>query len=277
MHDLHRGEKNPQGDDKIGRYGWGIKNNPGELCYVDKRELNVDHDYQRNARYKNKILNIARNWNWMSLAALVVARRSDGQLWVVDGQHRLIAAGQRSDVKTLPCIIHDVTDVKKEAAAFLETNAGRKPILSADKHKAALMAGDDTAIRVQGLFDMGGKHIAHTSTTANGIKCIGLMNRLVANNYDELLRIWPLICDLTQDKYCNERIVDGLVYIEKNMPAGRSLTDSRWTKRLLSVGSDELIKAAGEGAAFFSKGGAKPWATGMINRINKGLMHRLEI
>jgi hypothetical protein len=61
------------------------------------------------------------------------------------------------------------------------------------------------------------------------------------------------------------------------MPEGESLTDKRWAERLISIGNDDLLKAANDGAVFFSKGGSKAWATGMVNRINKGLKKPLEI
>lgn len=276
MQHFHVGEKHPNGDDKVTRYGWEMTNQPGELRYVNKNQLNVDHEYQREAKHKSKIMTIARNFNWISLAVLVVARRENGELWVVDGQHRLIAAKQRADIQLLPCAIHDVYDIQKEATAFLETNSGRKAIKASEKHKAALMCGDPVAEKVQELFDTGGKHIV-TGNVANGIKCISSMNKLVSNNLEDLEAVWPLICELTKDDYCGERLIEGLVYIEKRMPKGQSLSDKKWSERLLKIGHSELTRAASEGAAFFSKGGAKPWALGMVNRINKNLRYKLDI
>lgn len=269
--------KTPLGVDKLSRYGWETQNKKGDLRWLPKTCLNVDGSYQRDPKHRTKILDIARNWNWVSLAAIVVSQRSDDTYWVIDGQHRVMAAMKRSDVDLLPCVVHQIDNVQREAEAFIDTNTGRKPVQAHEKHKAALLARDEVAIMVQELLDSGGKHICTGGSAADGIKCIGLLNKLVSRSYDDLATIWPLICELTRGVYCSERIVDGLLFIEKHMPEGQSLSDRRWRNRILSIGNDDLVKAAGEGAAFFSKGGARPWAAGMINRINKGLRTKLEV
>lgn len=272
----HIGEKTPFGVDKVERYGWKAQNKKGDLAWLPKTCLNVDGSYQRSPKHRTKILEIARDWNWISLAAIVVAKRKNGTYWVIDGQHRALAAMQRSDIDLLPCVVHEVESIQSEAEAFIDTNAGRKPVQAREKHKAALLAKDPVAISVQGLIESGGKHICSGGNSSDGIKCVGLLNKLVSSSYDDLSRIWPLICELTRGTYCSERIIEGLLFIEKRMPDGQSISDKRWAERILSIGNDELLKAAGEGAAFFSKGGARPWAAGMINRINKGLRTKLE-
>jgi len=270
-------EEDVKGVDKVARYGWQTKNEPGKLAWVDKRLLNVDESYQRAPKHLTKIIQIAKEWNWVSLAAIVVAKRPDGKLFVVDGQHRALAAMKRSDVQSLPCIVHNITHVSDEAKAFIESNAGRKPVTAMEQHKAKLLSGCKIAAELERLMEEGGKKFATGGSSADGLKCVSVMNRLIARNHDELLAIWPLVCSLTRGTYMSERIIEGLVYIQSRMPDGESLSDSRWAKRLESIGINELEKAAAEGAAFFSKGGAKAWAVGMVNRLNKGLQKKLEI
>ena len=273
----HVGEKTPQGLDKVNRYNWKMSNSPGELVWLPKSILNIDHRYQRAPKHVSKINQIAKNWNWVSLAAIVVAQRPDKTYWVVDGQHRVIAAMQRSDVDQLPCLVHQMNNVSHEAEAFIDTNTGRKPVQFIEKHKAAIMSGDAVAAAVQKLIDDGGKRICATSSVPNGIKSIGLLSKLVTSSNEELQRVWPLVCNITDGKYCSERIIDALVYIEKKMPGNQSITDTKWASRLMDIGNEELMRAAGEGAAFFSKGGAKAWAVGIVNRLNKGLHNKLEL
>ena len=47
----------------------------------------------------------------------VVARRSDGGLYVVDGQHRMAAAILRRDIGQLPCVISSYASAGDEAAS----------------------------------------------------------------------------------------------------------------------------------------------------------------
>jgi hypothetical protein len=47
------------------------------------------------------IRQIARHWDWDLCLPLVVSRRADGSLYVIDGQHRLAAARIRGDIDHL--------------------------------------------------------------------------------------------------------------------------------------------------------------------------------
>lgn len=274
---LNSEEVTPQGVDKIARYNWEEENSPGDLLYIHKSKLSVDPTYQRDPKSDKKVIEIAKSWNWVSLGAIIVAQRENGQLFVVDGQHRVLAAMKRSDVKELPCVVHKSGGAIEEATAFIESNTGRQAVKTHEQHRARLVYGDDVAVHVQRLLDEGGKFISTGGSPANGLRCLGVMYKLARNNPRDLDRVWPLIAELTEGHHTSERVVEGLVYIERNMPEGDSLTSKRWSGRIISIGNDELVKAAGEGAAFFAKGGAKPWAAGIVNRINKGLKKKLEV
>lgn len=268
-------EMNAFGIDKVAHYKWTSKGDCGQLAYVPKAVLHIDPAYQRNATH-TKVLRIAKEWNWMALGAITVSER-DGVLFVVDGQHRVLAAKKRSDVQELPCIIFKSSGARDEAKGFVEANTNRKAVVIKDRHDAMLMYGDPIATHVQSLLDRGGKVVASGSKQPDSIQAIGVLHKLAKSSPDELEALWPTLCEITRGKYMHERLIDGLVWVEKNLKEGQSLADPKWQKRIESVGSDALIRGAGEGAAFFSKGGAKAWGLGMVQVINKGLRHRLEV
>lgn len=88
-------------------------------------------------------------------------------------------------------------------------------------------------------------------------------------------RIWPLLCALCDGQGFNERIIDGLFYVEKHIPEGQSIADKEWSKRIKKVGANALLEASGKASAFFAKGGAKVWAAGIVEAVNKGCQKKL--
>lgn len=57
---------------KIDRYNWTIQDTPGEMKFIHKASIEIDHSYQRNAN-ETKLTAIARDWSWIACGAIVVA------------------------------------------------------------------------------------------------------------------------------------------------------------------------------------------------------------
>ncbi len=139
-----------------------------ENCRIG--DLKVDPAYQRsidNGSSKALIRKIAMHWDWALFHPLAVARRSDGSLWVVDGQHRLAAAQARRDLYDLPCVVSSYDSQADEAASFVAMNVQRRALSAIDLFKAALAAGDDTAAHIAHLMERSGLSLApHSNFTA---------------------------------------------------------------------------------------------------------------
>jgi hypothetical protein len=133
-------------------------------------ELQVDPAYQRTieaAASQTLIRRIAMFWDWSLCQPLAVAKRDDGTLMVVDGQHRLAAARLRGDIEDLPCVVTAYRNAGDEAAAFVALNQQRRPLGKIDLFKAALAAEDETAGTIARLLTEAGLRIApHTNFTA---------------------------------------------------------------------------------------------------------------
>lgn len=265
--------KTPNGLDKISRYNWKMQDSPGVLANVKKTDILFDHEYQR-SQNKAKILEIAKNWSWLAMGVITIADRG-GQLYAVDGMHRVSAALLRSDIETVPCIIFKTSDVREEATGFVQANTLRKPISTFDKHRALLVAGDETAALVERLLDDGGFEPSTNSSKKNGVKCYGILHKLAKNKRDALLSAWPLVCAVCNGRMLSERILEGLVLIEA--VGSEKVSSKKWSNIVLSVGFDALLDGAQSAAAYYSRGGAKVWADGMLQVINKGRRHRLEL
>lgn len=132
------------------------------LQFCTPAQLQVDNSYQRptDAQASRTLINrIARSWDWRLYQPLVVARRADGNLYVVDGQHRLEAARTRGDIPQLPCVVTSYDSAQEEATAFVAINQQRKPLSQLNLYKAAIASGDADALMIEQLIERAGLRI----------------------------------------------------------------------------------------------------------------------
>ena len=253
--------------DKIERHDWKLLDQPGELRMLNKKALLVDEHYQRE-EIETKVREIARAWSWRACGALLVAER-EGVYFVFDGQHRTMAALRRSDIEMLPCVVFRTTGSKEEAESFLRANKNRKPLNSMAKFRASTTAEQPAALLVHTLISSVGR-TASDSSTGTTVRCLSVMMNHAERQPETLKRVWPLIAEVCMGKPVHERVMDGLLYIENHLPEGESLMDKEWRKRALRVSYDGLLGAATRFSSAYSKGGAKVWALGMVNAMNRG-------
>jgi hypothetical protein len=137
------------------------------LQYCAPEQLLIDETYQRSLEVEASqalIRRIAMYWDWGLCQPLFVARRADGGLYVVDGQHRLAAAVLRADIQQLPCVVSHFDSAEQEAAAFVALNQQRRPLNAIDLFKAALAAGDMEASQIKLCLDEAGLQLSnHTN------------------------------------------------------------------------------------------------------------------
>lgn len=132
---------------------------PPSPQFAGVERLHVDDTYQRSIEggaSRNLIMKIAENWDWRLCLPLLVSRRN-GELFVIDGQHRLEAARLRGDIQHLPVVVFDFDDPKAEADLFVQANRSRRPMSNLDDFHAAVAAGDPKALEI------------HTAVTEAGL------------------------------------------------------------------------------------------------------------
>lgn len=125
------------------------------LQYCAPDQLQVDPGYQRSLETgtsQTLIRRIAMFWDWGLCQPLVVARRADGGLYVVDGQHRLAAARLRDDIWQLPCVVASYRNAAEEAASFVALNRERRPLSALNIFHASLVAEDEEAVAIAALI-----------------------------------------------------------------------------------------------------------------------------
>ena len=268
-------ETGARGVDKVRMYGWTLADSPGELAMIHKGLLRVDSRYQRELTI-SRVVSLASEWSWVSCGSLTVAKRGDESLWVVDGQHRLLAAQRRSDISVLPCVVFEVSEVEDEAINYERANTLRGSMKGHEMFKARLFSRDPIALAVNELVAASGRRVGGQSSS-NDVNCVGLLYRLAKDNGEVLKTVWPVIVDVCHGNVLSSRIVEAICFVESRMPEGESLSDPRWRSRLVNAGYEELSASMTRFAAAFARGGARPWAVGLLAAINKGLHKKLVV
>jgi hypothetical protein len=86
----------------------------------------------------------------------------------------------------------------------------------------------------------------------------------------ELTRLWPIFANLLKEEKLDGNVLRALMYIERRMPKGTSLTDPRWYTRINEVGPKKL-NDAWKVYTVGGRHGEDFWADGIVDAINKNL------
>ena len=259
---------------KVDVFGWKIQDKPGVLIDIHKDELKVNYEYQRSVNIQ-KVREYAKNWSWIACNVISVAHR-DGICYVMDGQHRVLAARKRADISTLPCIVFESDDVIEEAKGFLAINTNRKPLNARAKFKAMVCSNDTSALLIHKLISQSGRIMNDTSDNTS-IRCIGLLTKWARRNPVLLQNMWPLLTELLNGHIFHGRVVAGLLELQDRLDDKDKLYVGKLKERILSIGYDillaEIMKASILGN---THGSSVEWAKALLGAINKGLRNKLK-
>jgi hypothetical protein len=268
-------DKLANGCDKSAVYGWSVIDKPGRFMWINKKDLSVHPDYQRDPLLY-KVAKITAEWSWVACGVLVVANRG-GKLWIIDGQHRYLGSLRRSDIQELPCFVFETSSIQEEAKGFLNLNTNRKAVSSVSKHKAMFAAGDETADIVTKAINEAGLKINGSSCGAGDIKSLGWCQEKAKDNPGRFRLVIAIAAKLSlaDSVPVKERLLDGLWYLDKY--CSHRLNNEKMYGALVKAGAKLLISAAEKSAVIYAKGSGKIYATGMLEVLNKGLRKRFHL
>ncbi len=172
-----------------------VAGSPPTLEWIAVDRLMVDEAYQRatdGSKSRALIFRITRDWNWSFCQPLVVSRRADGSLFVIDGQHRLAAALGRGDIPHLPCVVLSGQESAQEAQSFVALNTHRQTLSQADIFNAMLAAGDEHAIATAAVLTETGWRCARSCVVAKStpgqIGCAPMIVKALKLEGDAIVR-----------------------------------------------------------------------------------------
>lgn len=143
-----------------------------EFKWVRPDALLVEEAYQRDLGDKSirLIRKIVAGWDWTAMKPPICARRSDGALVVIDGQHTAIAAASHPGIDQIPVMIVAADTVADRATSFVKHNADRIAMTSTQVHFAALAAGDEVALAMRDACQRAGARLLRNPPSAGVFK-----------------------------------------------------------------------------------------------------------
>jgi hypothetical protein len=260
---------------KATRKQWTSMENPGSFLMISKHELKVDHSYQRDPR-NSRVNNIARDWDWILFGAISISLRPEGEFYIMDGQHRHQAAMKRTEIDLLPCMVWEMDEEVNEARSYLGINSMMSAPTMAERFRVMVKLGDPLAVKLQALGDECGRSI-DGNTRGNSIGCIARVLLHMKTWPEAFDRVWPVILEVCEGEGMNTRIVEGMVWLEHNMPEGKSLAQPTYRRILCSIGYSALNKQIAETVKYEDRSGMTIWGAGILKALNKRLKNRIEL
>ena len=95
--------------------------------WVAPRALLVEEAYQRDLGDKSVrlIRKIVAGWDWTAMKPPICARRPDGALVVIDGQHTAMAAASHPEIKEIPVMIVEADTIVRRRSSSTTATASR--------------------------------------------------------------------------------------------------------------------------------------------------------
>ncbi len=174
---------------------------PPSLEFIGLDRLRIDPAYQRaihGPKSRRLIAGMVKRWDWALCLPLLVSRRADGSLWILDGQHRHTGARERGDIQHLPCVVQPSLDPALEARIFVGVNTRRQALSQTDLFIGMLAYGDEDARLTSQLLDETGWRVVRTTGTdrwkPGDLTCAPLITRLLKVNGAAAVRsaLWIL-------------------------------------------------------------------------------------
>jgi len=211
--------------------------------YVRLADLNVDPSYQRKL-YESRLSKITTNFDPDLIQTIVVSKRADGTLWVLDGQHRCEVLRRLGKSVVLADIREGLTH-EREAILFWMLNSGSSQPTSWEQFMARITGNEPIATAIVSIVERHGYHIGRI-TEDRGIQAVGAVETVYnMGKLDKTMAIistvWPM------DKGAREAsIIQGLGQFLLTYDGDPIYDDGRTLEALDKVTPSALLRRAKE-------------------------------
>jgi hypothetical protein len=143
---------------------------------VDSDTLRIDRSYQRDV--KTSLVNeIGQRFDLALAGFIVVSRRSDGTLYVIDGQQRVMGARKAGEKELLARVFAGLM-IEEEAEMYDALNE-TKPLSAPEKFKGAHRAGRPDAVAIYNIVhSFGASIMGIDGYNMNSIAAISALRRV---------------------------------------------------------------------------------------------------
>jgi hypothetical protein len=162
--------------------------------YLKIADLNVDPSYQRRL-YETRIANITGRFDPDLIQTIVVSRREDGTLWLLDGQHR-VEALRRLGKSVVLADVREGLSHEREAILFWRLNSGSSRPTSFEQFQARLTGLEPIAVGISKVVEKHGYHVGRVAEPG-GIQATSALETVYnMGRLDKVLSIlstaWPM-------------------------------------------------------------------------------------
>lgn len=215
----------------------------GSLEAVEIDLLKFDHVYQRDLSASH-VQEMAENWDPRVAGAIVVNRRPNGELQVIDGQHRTAAAKMAGE-KNILALVYEGMERTTEAGMRVKGNF-RRADNTQERFRARVAAKDKTAVAIDRICKNFDTRINTTPMQDQGINAVGTVEAIYTiDGGVRLTRVFEIIQrswgDVKGD-HATVGIMKGLAWLLEHN--SEKLDVNRLVDRMQAEGSQGIQRKA---------------------------------
>ena len=249
-------------------------NEKGRILMVNVYALNVDNTYQRPA-VMQKVSKISRDWSWIACGAITAVNR-DGQMFVIDGQHRVLAA-RKANIGEIPCVLFNSESRKQEAIGFLDVNTFRTPITGEQRFKTQIVTEDETTLFVKSTLERLGVTL-EKGKGANSPMSMSGFSWAVRNAKKDKYAftiVMEIAAVMGIDTALKVRVLDAMIYFHKF--ASLPIDDTKVKSKIINLGMDVISNQIRKTVAINGRGSQLIYCQALLFLVNKGLRTKITL
>lgn len=212
---------------------------------VPVEDLHIDESYQRPVQ--SHVKTIAQEWDDMKCDPLKINYRADGNLYVWDGQHRLVAL-RIMGVDYVLCVITVGLTQEQEAALFGCQGNGIKKPDPYDIYKANICSKEEVDTDIKNMCDKYDLVVSRNNKRAGNLSCLTLVREIFKKGEEEYFE-WALeVLDKVRwnefpKAHCH-RVISSLYEIRKNSGEEYDFAQRKLVAYLKNTNPDDVFVSA---------------------------------
>lgn len=242
----------------------------GRIEIVELKNLRIDPLYQRDL-IADFVEQMADNWDIVTAGTIVVSKRPNGDLFIIDGQHRAAAAVRAGESHILAQVL-DEPSAEEEARLRLKGNF-KKTDRIYEVFRARIAAGDPKAKKIKSILKNLDTQINYSPTSESGINAVAAVEKL----YDlddgvTLIKILTQLKDLfgpISPEYASSNTLKALAWFAARHE--NEIDQDRFNKLFKAMGPSALGRS---GRAHKASMGGSLWMNtyrALVTMYNEGL------